>query len=87
MFHARFVTCGYNLIVGVDFFENYLLFVNDITFRVLLLIMIHFICAAKVVDVKTAFLYWEIKQEIYEECPPGMNDIGKDDCIILGKFV
>ena len=42
---------------------------------------------AKIVDVETAFLYWNIEEEIYMEYPQGMSDITKDDCIILNKCI
>ena len=37
---------------------------NDITFQIFLLIVIHFIFSAKIVDFKTAFLYWDLKEEV-----------------------
>ena len=35
---------------------------------------------AKIVDVETAFLYGDLKGEIYMECPQGIADVKKDDC-------
>ena len=35
----------------------------------------------------TAFLYGELEEEIYMECPQVMSDIGKDHCIILNKYI
>jgi len=55
VFIARFVACGYSQIPGVDFTENYSPVVNDVTFRLLLLIWIYFKLTAKIVDVETAF--------------------------------
>ena len=40
---------------------------------------------AKIVGMETAFLYGDLEEEIYTECPQGMSDIKKDDCIILNK--
>ena len=34
------------------------------------------------VDVDIAFLYIDLKKEIYVKCPQGMSNIQKDDCII-----
>ena len=49
--------------------------------------MIHFGFLAKVVDVKTVFLYGYLEEEIYIECPPGMRNITKYDCIIFEKSI
>ena len=49
--------------------------------------VIHFVYLTKIVNVKTAFLYGELEEEIYMECPQGMSDIGKNDCIILNKCI
>jgi hypothetical protein len=58
IFRARLVACGYSQIPGVDFSENYSPVVNDITFGLLIEIMIIMNLSAKIVDVETA-LYTE----------------------------
>ena len=40
--------------------------------------MIHFGFMAKVLDIKTAFLYGELEEEIYMKCPPDMKVMGRD---------
>ena len=82
MYQARLIACGYSQVPGVDFSENYSPVVNDITFRILLLIVVHFGYSARIVNIKTAFLYGDLKEEIYMECPQGMAGVKKDDCII-----
>ena len=67
--------------------ENYLLVTNDIMFTILLLIMIHFEYAAKVVDVNTIFLCGWLGEEICMECHPGIKNISKDDCIIFQRCI
>ena len=36
---------------------------------------------------ETAFLYRELEKEIYMECPQGISDVGKDNCIILNQCI
>ena len=66
---ACLVACRYSQVLGVNFLENYLLVVNDITFHILIIRVIHFRFFAKIVNVETAFLYRELEEEIYMECP------------------
>ena len=42
--------------------------------------VIHFGYLAKIFNV-------DFEEEIYVECPQGMIDMGKDDCIILNKCI
>ena len=83
VFRARLVACGYSQISGVDFGEHYSPVVNDVTFRLLLLAMMYFGLTAKVVDVETAFLYGELEEEIFMECPQGMKGVTQDDALSL----
>ena len=82
VFHTRLIVYDYSKVAGVDFSKNYLLVMNDVMVRMLLLIMINFEFMATVVNAETAFLCGE-KEMIYMECPSGMNDICKDACVIL----
>ena len=56
---------------------------NDISFRILLLAMLFFGLTGKIADVETAFLYGELEEEIFMECPPGMKNKGPDDILAL----
>ena len=47
----------------------------------------HFGYSAKIVNAETAFLYRDLEEEIYMECPQGMSDVKKDDCIISNKCI
>ena len=49
---------------------------------ILLLMVIHFGYLAKIIDVETTFLYGDLKEENYMECPQGMSEVGQDNCII-----
>ena len=86
VYQMHFVACGYSQIPGVDFSKNYALEVNQITFHFLFLMVIHFGCSAKIDNLETIFLYGYLEEEIYIECPQGMSDIGKNDCIILNNI-
>ena len=44
--------------------------------------VIHFGFSAKIVNVETAFLYGDLEEKIYMECPQSMSDVGKNDCIL-----
>ena len=49
--------------------------------------VINFGFLAKIVDVKTAFLYGDLEEEIYMECPQGTLNVANNDCIILNKCI
>jgi len=56
-FWARLVCLGYSQIPGVDFSDNYAPVVNDVTFRVVMILQLMFGFHAVLLDVETAFLY------------------------------
>ena len=87
MYCAGLVACLHSQVLAVNFSGNYLLVMNDISFWVLLPIMIHSGFVAKVVNIETFSLYKELKMEIYLECPPDIKDVGNYDCIILEKCI
>ena len=87
VFRARLVACGHIQIPGVDFSEIYLPVVHDITFRVMILAMIIFCLTGKIVDAETAFLYGELEEEIYMECPEGLAGASKEDVLLLQKCI
>ena len=61
--------------------------VKDTTFCILLPMILHFGYLTKIVNIETIFLYGDLEEEIYMECPHGMSNNKKDDCIILNKWV
>jgi Reverse transcriptase (RNA-dependent DNA polymerase) len=75
------VACGYSQVPGVNFQESFAPEINDVTFRVLLVVMLTWNLKAKVVDIKTAFLHGELKETIYMEIPKGMEG-SFDECLI-----
>ena len=45
--------------------------------------MILFGLTGKIADVETAFLFGELEEEIFMECPPGMPGVGPEDILAL----
>ena len=87
VYQVYHTACGYSQEAGVDFSENYSLVVNNVTFHILLLMVLNFGYLAKIFDVETAFLYGDLEEEIYMECPQRMANVKKNDCIMLNKCI
>ena len=88
VFRARLVACGYSQIPGVDYSDNFSPVVHDITFRVLILAMMIFRLSAKIVDAETAFPYGDLEEEIYMDCPEGLEGANKqDDALLLQQCI
>ena len=51
------VACGYTQIPGVDFTEAYSPVINDVVFRIMIVLQMVWHLNAKIIDVKTAFLH------------------------------
>ena len=81
------MACGYSQIPGVDYSDSYSPVVHDITFRALLLAMIVEGLSGKIADVETAFLHGELEEEIFMECPQGMDTQSDDEILILDKCI
>lgn len=78
-FKARFVSKGYSQIFGLDYIETFSPVVKHYSLRVVLAI-----AAAKdlemiQLDIKTAFLYGDLQEEIYMEQPEGFVVPGQED--------
>jgi hypothetical protein len=73
IFRARLVACGYSQVPGVDFQESFAPMINDVTFRILLIMMLTWNLKAKIVDIKTAFSQGNLKETIYIDIPKGME--------------
>ena len=81
------MACGYSQIPGVDFSDNYAPVVNDITFRLMLIVLIIYALSSKIADVETAFLYGALEEVIFMECPPGMPGAEEDEVLLLQKCI
>jgi hypothetical protein len=86
-YRARLVACGYSQIPGVDFAEEYAPVIDDITFKMLIALIMKHGYSAKIVDVETAFLYGELEEEIFMECPPGMQGVTRNNILLLRQCI
>jgi len=76
VYRARLVACGYSQIPGVDFSEvPYSPVINDVTYRILLVLSLVKKYTNVLIDIVTAFLYGTIErgEEVYMHCPPGLT--------------
>jgi Reverse transcriptase (RNA-dependent DNA polymerase) len=80
------VACGYIQVPGVDFNEINAPVINDVSFRVTLIIKLICVLQASIADVENAFLHGNLQQQIYMKIHKGMND--KDDsCLRLKRTI
>jgi Reverse transcriptase (RNA-dependent DNA polymerase) len=86
VFRARLVDCGYSQITGVNFNESFGPVVNDVSFRIMLIAKLIWDLQANIVDVDTAFLHGDLKEEIYMNVPESMQQ-GSNSCLLLKKTI
>ena len=84
VFRARLVACGYSQVPGMDFTEVYSPVVNDVTIRILFVTEMVWNLESRLLDVETAFLHGELKEEIYMDCPEGLEH-NEGECLLLIK--
>ena len=86
-FRARLVACGYSQIPGIDFSEVYSPVVNDVTVRILVILILVSKFHYMIVDVQSAFLHGKLdeKESIYMDCPDGMENVDKTHALKLIK--
>ena len=70
---------GYTQKEGEDFFDTYSPVARIATIRVLLALAASYGLHVQQMDVKTAFLYEELEEEIYMEQPDGFVVPGKEN--------
>jgi hypothetical protein len=76
-FKARWVVRGFEQQYGVDFTETFASVVRQKTYRVLFALAAVHDWEIEQMDVKTAFLYGDINEEVYVELPTGYGQPGK----------
>ena len=91
IYRARLVMLGYSQIPGVDYTDNFAPVAHEVYFRIALARMMVEKLDSLVMDVKTAFLYGEIDEEIFMKSPIGMEEIdpgsSSEDCYQLLKGI
>ena len=65
VFKARLVVQGFLQIPGVDHQDNFSSVIYDTTFRIILVMWIQYGWEAEIINIKTAFLYGNLEEEIY----------------------
>ena len=87
-FLARLVAQGFAQISGIYFMDNFLPFVYKTKFRIILVLWAIYNWEAEIIDIKTAFLYGDLEEEIYMKIPKGYSeykgiDLNKKSFLIL----
>ena len=65
--------------------SNYLPLIHDITFLLLLIAKMIFGLSAKIADVKIVFLNGNLDEEIFMNCPEGLDGDSHKDALKLQK--
>jgi hypothetical protein len=87
-FKARLVAKGFNQIPGIDYNDAFSLVVKYNSIRTFLSIVAMQDFELEQLDVKTIFLYGELKEEIYIDQPQGFMVPGKENFVCkLKKFL
>ncbi|GJP63816.1 hypothetical protein CLOP_g20858 [Closterium sp. NIES-67] len=82
-FKARLVAKGYTQVEGVDYVETYAPVSKLTTARTLLKVVAARDYHLVQLDIKNAFLYGELQEEIYMEQPPGCEDGTNRKCKLI----
>ena len=84
-YKARIVALGYQQIYGMDYSEKYSSVARLTSLRILLAISLHYGVLVIQIDVDTAFLNAELKEEIYIYSPEYITVPEGCDCLRLEK--
>lgn len=84
-FKARLVAQGYTQVEGIDYNEIFSHVVKHVSIRLLLSIVVNFDLELEQLDVKTAFLYGNLDEEIYMNQPECFIEQGDESKVCLLK--
>ena len=93
VYRARLVALGYHQIPGIDHEDNFAPVINETTFRIILILMMKENLKAEIVDIETAFLYGDLKEENFMKQQEGLkymknkDDMSDDDALILKQSI
>lgn len=73
-FKARFVVRGFEQKDGIDYHETFASVVKPMSYKMIFAIAAALDLELEQMDVKTAFLYGSVKEEIYVTQPQGFDD-------------
>ena len=77
---------------GVDHQDSFSPVIYNMTFRIILVMWMKYGWEAEIIDIETAFLYRNLREEIYFKIPDGYKKYtskksDKNDCIILDQTI
>ena len=75
VYRARLCGLGYVQVPGVDYQDNFSPVVLEVTFRTVLVLMLVYEWIREIVDIKTAFLYGDLEEEIYLRVLEGISEV------------
>ena len=85
IFRAHLVACGYSQLSGVDYTANYAPVINDVTWRVLLILMSIKKYGRKLLGIEFLFLPGDLEEDIYMDCPQVLEGAKEDESVKLLK--
>ena len=87
VYRARNVACGYSQIPNIDFTDSFSPVINDMSWKILIIVCIIHGLDIRLLDMETVFKHGELDVEIFMEPPEGIEDImeldKKGECMEL----
>ena len=79
---ARWVVKGYEQLLGIDYNDTFAFVVKPMSYKALFAIAATQDLEIEQMDVKTAFLYGAVEEEIYVQQPKGLGDDTRQVCCL-----